>query len=146
MQSAPPELSHTATLEQLTPVPSSTSQHGLQQLQEHASGTPSSSEESDRGSADLPDDTDAVSVESVDTHRGRSTDIGWMNSRDNSSQEGSPGSRIDEYERSYANMRKPSDEMLFQIIPSAKERKGAVSVQELPNGTCFIMILNHNAN
>jgi hypothetical protein len=83
----------------------------------------------------IPDDTDSVSVSSRDTQRGRPSNAGRISSRNTSSQSGSPGTRIEEYEKANALRRKRSDGMIFQVIPSAKGKTQHVSIESLPNGT-----------
>ncbi|EXJ84682.1 hypothetical protein A1O3_05352 [Capronia epimyces CBS 606.96] len=56
--------------------------------------------------------------------------------------EGSPGSRIDEYERAHAQLQKRSDGMLFQIIPSAKGKPQTISIEDFPNEV-LTHILSH---
>jgi len=133
MQSAPSEISQNATLLDQPPVSSPSSQYGLQGTL-HAASDDFLRENSPRVPGSAIDDTDTASVSSGGTQRGRSTNAGRIRSRDTSSQEGSPGSRIDEYEKAHAQPRKPSDGMIFQIVPSAKGKIDTVSIETFPNG------------
>ncbi len=136
MQSAPIEDSQNATSVDQPEQPSPPAQHGLPHLEQSASdGTLLGS----RLREPIPhseDTLDNVSVSSGGTRRGRPLDAGRVSRQDNSSQEGSPGSRIDEYERAYTNYRRPSDEIIFQVVPSAKDKKSTVVIENFPNGTC----------
>lgn len=134
MQSAPSEVSQNATLVDQPQVSSPPSQYGLPDTLHTASGgflrengpwVPDS----------VVDDTDTASVSSGGTQRGRSTNAGRIRSRDAASQDGSPGSRIDEYEKAHAQPRKRSDGMVFQIVPSAKGKIDTVSIETFPNGS-----------
>ena len=132
MQSAPTEASQTATSVEssnnVSPI-----HHGQPDLQHQASD---SLPREDVGElpVDRPDDTDALSVSSGDTSRGRRSNTGRISSsRHGSSQESSPGSRIDEYERANATIRRPSNGMIFQVIRNSGDSN--VSIQEFPNGT-----------
>lgn len=133
MQSAPSETSQNATSVDQPQVSSPSSQYGLPDIL-HVASNGFLRENSPRVPESAIEDTDAASVSSGDTQRGRSTNSRRINSRDNSSQEGSPGSRIDEYEKAHAQPRKPSDGMVFQIVPSAKGKIDNVSIETFPNG------------
>lgn len=80
------------------------------------------------------DAADDASVASSATSRGRRANPRRMSSRGPSSH-GSPGSQIDAYERAHAITRKPSDGMIFQVVPSSGNTDANVSVLDLPNGT-----------
>jgi hypothetical protein len=134
MQPAPTEASQNVTSVQSPATPSSSSQHGLLLTQQQASDGDPLLGSLREPSAVFEDNSDALSVSSGGTRRGRATNAGRLNSRDNSSQESSPGSRIDEYERANPRYRKPSDEMIFQIIPSDKNKHANVTVEAFPNG------------
>jgi hypothetical protein len=84
--------------------------------------------------SDLEDTSDNFSVSSGGTRRGRSADVGRLSRQHSSSQEGSPGSRIDDYERAFTKHRRTSDEMIFQVVPSARDKHSNVSIQSFPNG------------
>ncbi|KAK5947437.1 hypothetical protein PMZ80_001587 [Knufia obscura] len=125
MQSAPPEASQTATSVNNSQDPSN-NQHGLPANSDLASdGRPERSVGEE--SLDPPDD---ASVASSATSRGRRSNLRRM-STGNDSQESSPGSRIDAYERANAIPRRPSDGMVFQIVPSTGNP--GTSVLDMPN-------------
>jgi hypothetical protein len=134
MQPASTEASQNATSVESPATPPSTSHHGLSHTQLQASDGNPSLGNLREPSAVFEDTSDALSVSSGGTRRGRATNAGRLNSRDNSSQEGSPGSRIEEYERASLRYRKPSDEMMFQLIPSDKNKPANVTVEDFPNG------------
>lgn len=136
MQSAPSEISQNATLLDQPQVSSPPSQYGLPNTLHAASGG-FLRENSPRVPEAVIDDTDTASVSSGGTQRGRSTNTGRIRSRDTSSQEGSPGSRIDEYEKAHAQPRKHTDGMIFQIVPSAKGKIDTVSIETFPNGSFY---------
>lgn len=75
---------------------------------------------------------DNASVSSA-TSRGRRTGSRRMNARDDSSR-GSPGSHIDAYEKANAIPRRPSDGVIFQVVPSSGRTSSDVSILDLPNG------------
>ncbi|KAJ9501527.1 hypothetical protein H2202_003321 [Exophiala xenobiotica] len=141
MQPASFEVSQNATLVDQAQVPAPPTQHGEPVNDQPASvgtlygsspGMPSS----------IPDDTDSVSVSSRDTQRGRPSNAGRISSRNTSSQSGSPGTRIEEYEKANALRRKRSDGMIFQVIPSAKGKTQHVSIESFPNEV-LTHILSH---
>ena len=129
MQSAPLEVSQTATSENHLQDPSSDIYHGLSAdadlVPDGRSDRRLDGEPSD---IDPPDD---ASVASSATSRGRRSNLRRMSSR-NDSGESSPGSRIDAYERANAIPRRPSDGMVFQVIPSTGN--SGTSVLDMPNG------------
>ena len=133
MQSAHPEISQNATSVDLSHSTDTLRQHGLptnnQQTSDHFGSSGNVADV-----VTILDDGDTVSVTSSATSRGRRANDHWMNSRDGSSQERSPGSRIEAYEQANVIPRKPSHEMLFQIIPSTSKAQPRVSVVDLPNG------------
>jgi hypothetical protein len=90
----------------------------------------------------VADESDNLSVSSGGTQRGRPsfTPRRLSSSHDNSSHEGSPGSRVEEYEKEHAQSRKPSDGMIFQIIPSAKDKVNGVSIESFPNGVFALTV------
>lgn len=129
MQPAPTEASQTATsVHQFSHTTSL--HHGLSDSPEPAPGSLLPED------AGLPshqrDDPDTASVSSRATSRGRQLNAGRVSSRHGSSQDSSPGSRIDEYEKAHAIIRKPSDGMIFQVVPTSQISN--VSIQEFPNG------------
>lgn len=81
-----------------------------------------------------PDDPDTISVASNHSRRGRRANAEWLSSRSSSSQEGSPGNRIEEYERAHKSLRKPPTGVIFQVVPSAGDATNRTSVEEFPNG------------
>ena len=133
MQSAPIENSPNATSVETSQDSHHSDHHGLPDPHQSASGSLPL-----QGGVGEPShtavDTDAASVSSAGTSRGRRPDAGRINNRKDSSQESSPGSRIDEYERANARIRKPSDGMVFQVVPNQNGRASNVSIQEFPNG------------
>ena len=132
MQFAPPEDFPNAlqrSTSQNTPL---TEQHGL-----FASSDDTSDSRHDlrlvRELSSNTDVADTASVASSATSRGRRPDSRRMNDgRD--SQESSPGSRIDAYEKAFIVPRRPSDGVVFQVIPSSGSPGTGVSLNDLPNG------------
>lgn len=124
MQPAPTEAFQNATSVETTQDSTTSSQHGLPDFQQPAPRSPPHEAVGEPGN-------DAADPE---TTRGRQPNAGRINLRNDSSQESSPGSRIDEYERANAVIRRPSDGMVFQVIPNAKGKPSNVSIQEFPNG------------
>ena len=133
MQSAPTEASPTATSVETTRNFPSSNHHGLPDTHQSAS-EPSYLQEGAREPDNPAVDTDTASVSSGGATRGRQPNAGRISTRNDSSQESSPGSRIDEYERANARTRKPSDGMIFQVIPNSKGGASNVSIQDFPNG------------
>jgi len=129
MQSAPPEISQTANPGNHPQDPSSANQHGLSTNTDLASdGRP---DERLVGEPSHLDPSDDVSVASSATSRGRRSDLRRM-STGHESPDSSPGSRVDAYERANAITRRPSDAMVFQVIPSTGN--SSTSVLDMPNG------------
>lgn len=118
-----------------TQTSSTTFQYGTQN--DH--GTPSASllsREDDARASSVPFDSDAVSVSSEESLRGRGSHAGRLSSR-NSSERSSPVNRVEEYERQHASMRVRPEGLAFQVIPSAGGQC-RVSIEEFPNGSiCF---------
>ena len=133
MQSAPSEVSQLASSLYQTQSSSPPSQHGFPRSGQQTSGG-SLYETSPRESSLVIEDTDSASVSSSSTRRGRSSNIARISSRDTSSQDASPGSRIDDYERQHARYRKPSDGGTFQVVPSTNPGPYRVSINDFPNG------------
>ena len=131
MQSAPTEGSQTSTSVNHPQGPSSSTHHGLPDSHLQASGNPLR-EDAGEPPTNRPNNSLRMSVPSDDTSRGRQAHAGRLSKRQDSSQESTPGSRIDEYEKAHANVRKLSDGMIFQVIPNAKSTN--VSIDEFPNG------------
>ena len=132
MQSAPNEILQNATTVEPFHDPSTSLQHGLPESDIQASGRLS---EGDRvPQAVPPDNSDASSVSSGGTSRGRQLRSGRLNSdATSSSHSSSPGSRIDEYERKHAKPRKRKDGMIFQVVQN-KDKSSDVHIEEFPNG------------
>ncbi|OAP57351.1 hypothetical protein AYL99_08089 [Fonsecaea erecta] len=142
MHPAPSEASQNATsVEQTQQLPSPSTQHGLPDIEHEASGGLLSTGSPREPTSDLEEPSDNVSIRSGGTQRGRSSNTRWISSR-NSSSQGSPGSRIDEYERAHTQYRKPSDGIIFQVIPSAKDKDSRVSIENFPNEV-LTHILSH---
>jgi len=133
MQPAPSEVFQNATLIEAPQSPSPSTQHGLPVNVLQASGG-TLSPSSPGAPSSVSDDNDSISVASGETHRGRNSHVGRLSSRDDSSQGGSPGTRIDEYEKAHATQRKRSDGMIFQIVPMAKGKAQSISIESFPNG------------
>jgi hypothetical protein len=133
MQSAPHEAPQTATSLGTSQDPTSPPQHGLPDRDEPASGhLPAGAGELRSTTAA---DSDALSIASSTTSRGRRLDERRLSDRDDSSHSSSPGSRIDDYERKHAKPRKRSDGMIFQVVPNKdKGKEGNVGIEEFPNG------------
>ena len=140
MQPAPSEVSQTATSIESLPEPTRTFQHGLSPTDELASAGFSSAEVV-RVSSTSADDADNASVTSTSTHRGRRFDTRRLSRSESSSQESSPGSRIDEYEKAHVTPRKPMDGMVFKIVPMAAGKQNRVSVLDFPNGMKYVDIV-----
>lgn len=133
MQSAPSEACQNATSVDQSQLPSDSVQHGSPDNPEQVSGRlPDVA--GDREPNPPPDDADAISVASNRSRRGRRANAEWLSSRSSSSQEGSPGYRIEEYERAHKSLRKPPTGVIFQVIPSVGDAKNRISVEEFPNG------------
>ncbi|RVX67608.1 hypothetical protein B0A52_08137 [Exophiala mesophila] len=141
MQSAPSEVSQLASSLYQTQSSSPPSQHGFPRSGQQTSGG-SLYETSPRESSLVIEDTDSASVSSSSTRRGRSSNIARISSRDTSSQDASPGSRIDDYERQHARYRKPSDGGTFQVVPSTNPGPYRVSINDFPNEV-LTHILSH---
>jgi hypothetical protein len=133
MLPAPPEASPYATSDDRSQLSLSPAQHGLPDTEQYASGGALLGS-SPGASQSAVDDTDSVSISSGGTRRGRSANAGRISSPEHSSQEGSPGSRIDEYERAHTKRGTRSDGVLFQIVPSTGDKVRAISIEEFPNG------------
>jgi hypothetical protein len=134
MQSAPPEVLQTATSVDQPQLPSLPTQHGLPHDEQQASRGTLSRSSLREPNPNLEDTSDNVSVSSGGTQRGRSSNAGRLSRQHSSSQEGSPGSRIDEYERAFTKYRRSSDELMFQVVPSTKDKAQQVSIESFPNG------------
>ena len=132
MQPAPTEASQTATSVDPPRHTDSTSQHGLSDPTVSASSHLPRGE--GRGSQQSLEDVEISSVSSSSTRRGRRTATRRVSDRDSSSQESSPGSRIQAYEKSNYYGRKKPQVVGFQIVSSSKPNKSLVAVDRFPNG------------
>jgi hypothetical protein len=133
MQSQPTEVQQHESVSNLTSQ-STCAHHGLRNDLEPSS-SPSLQREAGEDSVQHEGgDTDALSVSSGGSGRGRKTNIRRLNSHDRSSQGVSPGSRIDEYERSHLSTSKRGDSVSFQIVPSINGARRHISVEQFPNG------------
>jgi hypothetical protein len=133
MQPAPNEASQTATSVESSHRQPSPSNHGLQEHPDPASGRLSAGGRASSDPALPPDDSDALSVSSGGTSRGRRLDLQRLSSRDDSSHSSSPGSRIDEYERKHAKPRRRNDGMIFQVVPGTNA-SSSIAIEDFPNG------------
>lgn len=132
MHIAPPEASQTAPSVTSPQDSTSSSQHGLHSLHDHVSDSPHD-ERLVRDHQPAPDLSDDASVASSTTSRGRRSDARRVNVFRQDSDDSSPGGRIDAYERANAIPRRPSDGMIFQVVPSG-QNSSDVTVLDLPNG------------
>jgi hypothetical protein len=135
MQPAPTQASQNATSVESSDNTTHVQQHGLPDARQPASGSPPPEDES-REPGGPPTDPDAAPATGEEGIRGRQANVGRVNIRNDSSQETSPGSRVDEYERANAIPRRPSDGMIFQVVPNAQGKVSSISIQEFPNGGC----------
>ena len=81
-----------------------------------------------------PDGADIASVASDGARRGRRLNAGRISSQPTSSQEGSPGSRIEAYEKANAIKPKMSGPLGFQVISSGNARNNESTIDNFPNG------------
>ena len=133
MQPAPSLTPHNAIPVDHPQDPTNTIQHGSSDNPDQASSRlPDVA--GDREPSTGSDDADTISVTSNHSRRGRRANAEWLSSRSSSSQEGSPGYRIDEYERAHKSLRKPPIGVIFQVVPSARDATSRTSVEEFPNG------------
>lgn len=140
MQPAPFEAPQPATSVDQSHSPPNTVQHGSPNISDQASGRlPGGTD--DREPSPETDEVDTISTTSDRSQRGRRASVEWLSSRSHSSQDGSPGYRIEEYERAHKSLRKPSHGVVFQVIPSLRDANNTVSVEEFPNGQS-VMLLN----
>jgi hypothetical protein len=135
-----PELSRVSQNDSLVSAQNLTTpnQHGLSDEQDESSATLLGREDVARTSG-ASTESDATSVSSEGSRRGRDTHSGRLNnsssSSSSSSQRRSPVTRVEEYERQHTYSRRASDRITFQIIPSAAGSSSRVSIEEFPNGT-----------
>lgn len=132
MHIAPPEAFQTASSEQSSQNQTSHNQHGTKFVDEQASDSHHDGRLVGEPIA-RSDTPDNLSVASSTTSRGRRSDPGRLSTNRQNSNESSPGSRIDAYERANAIPRRPSDGVVFQLVPSGKDSSDT-TVLDLPNG------------
>ena len=141
MQSAPPEASQNATSVDSPHTQPFPSQHGQPSTSEQASDR---LRRGDIGEPTLAtDDADTVSNSSTSTGRGRRSDTGRLSGRTGSSNGGSPGSRIEEYEKAHQYGRKLSATMTFTVVADGKGKIRSASIDKFPNGKCSSGIVLH---
>jgi hypothetical protein len=133
MQSAPPEIPQNATSSNRSHIPPTSIQHGSPQNPDEASSRlPDVADDGEPNAR--TDDADTISITSDRSRRGRGADAEWLSSRSGSSHEGSPGYRIEEYERAHKSIRKPATGVMFKIIPSTRDTTNRISIEAFPNG------------
>lgn len=135
MQSQLTEVQHNESVNNLPSSSSTSTQHGLRHDLDPSS-SPSLQREVGEDSPSPGGDNDTLSISSrgSGSARGRKSKIGRLRSPDRSSQGGSPGSRVELYEKSHYLSAKSDDEVLFKVIPSVNEVEHRVSVDHFPNG------------
>lgn len=131
MQSGSHDNSNTPLTDNISEI-TSTNHHGLSTI---SSTSPDGPLDERLYSESAADDADNLSVTSAATGRGRRLNLRRMSSGQDS-QESSPGSRIDAYERANAVSRRLSGGMVFQLIPSTNA--DGTSVMDMPNGIMFV--------
>lgn len=136
MQSQPTEVKENDSTDSLSQSLSS-AQHGLPNDLEPSSG-PSPQRDAGEENVQQGGDIDSQSVSSGGSGRGRKPNIGRLKSYDRSSQGGSPVNRIEEYERSHLLSPRKGDGVSFQIIPSVKDGRHHISIEQFPNGNYVI--------
>ncbi|KAK5079165.1 hypothetical protein LTR64_002415 [Lithohypha guttulata] len=138
MQSAPHQDPPNATSTNTHPS-YSTNQHGLSTTDQFSDSR--SQESAVREPTSIDDTPDDASVVSSATSRGRRANLHRV-STGRDSQESSPGSRIDAYEKANTIPRRPSDGMIFQLVPSSGQPGSGVSLLDVPNEV-LTHILSH---
>jgi hypothetical protein len=137
MQSEPSKVSQNDSLASIQN-PTTPNQHGLSDEHDESSATLLHREDVARTSG-APIESDAASVSSEGSRRGRDIYPGRLNSSSSSSssssQRSSPVTRVEEYERQQTYSRGTSDRITFQVIPSPAGSRSRVSIEEFPNGT-----------
>jgi hypothetical protein len=133
MQSEHPKVSQN-DLSTNTQNSSTSNQHGLSL--EHAESSAALLSREDAGEPpSLAFESDATSVSSEGSRRGRDTNSGRLSSKSSRSpQRGSPANRVEEYERQQIYSRRTSDRILFQVVPSIRGTGTGTSIEEFPNG------------
>lgn len=133
MQSEPSKVSQNDSLTN-TYNSSTSNQHGLSH--EHAESSAALLSREDVGGAlGLVFESDATSVSSEGSRRGRDTNSGRLSSQSSSiSQRGSPANRVEEYERQQIYSRRTSDRISFRVVPSTRGTGTGTSIEEFPNG------------
>jgi hypothetical protein len=132
-----PELSRVSQNDSLVSAQNLTTpnQHGLSDEHDESSATLLGREDVARTSG-ASTESDATSVSSEGSRRGRDTHSGRLNSSSSSSsQRSSPVTRVEEYERQHTYSRRVFDRITFQVVPSAAGSSSRVSIEEFPNGT-----------
>jgi hypothetical protein len=135
MQSQPTEIQPNEP-DSLTFQPVSSAQYGLRNDLELSSSS-SPPRDAIENAAQQCSDGDTSSVSSGISVRGRKPNVRWLRSHDGSSHGGSPGNRIDQYERSHTSSQK-DERVSFQVIPSVKGANGYISVEQFPNGKLLV--------
>ncbi|RMD43794.1 hypothetical protein DV735_g1364, partial [Chaetothyriales sp. CBS 134920] len=141
MQPEPPEVPPFTTSLGAYQDPFQTRQYGIAARHEPDPGSPRLGH-GPREPGETTSDSDALSVSSSNATRGRQADTRGLSNRNESSQASSPGSRIDEYERAHGVVRRRSDGMIFQVIPSAVGTPSRISIEDFPNEV-LTHILSH---
>jgi len=131
MQSQPTEIQLNEQ-DSLTFQPVSSAQYGLRNDLEPSSSS-SPPRDAIEDAVQQCGDGNTSSVSSGGSARGRKANVRRLRSHDRSSHGGSPGNRIDEYERSHTLSQK-DDGVSFQVIPSVKGANRHISVEQFPNG------------
>lgn len=138
MQSQPTEVSQNEPVDDHISQSISSAQHGIWTDVEPSS-SPSLRRDAGEDSPHPGGSADAVSVSSAGSGRGRKPNSRRLKSHDRSSEGSSPGSRIEEYERSHLPSPCLGDGVLFQVIPSVKDVKKRLSVDQFPNGKSLLV-------
>jgi hypothetical protein len=136
MQSQPTEVPQNEPVNHLTSQFDTSAQHGLRNDFE-PSPSPALQGEAGGDSPRQLNDTDTLSVSSGGSGRGRKSHNRRLKTQDRSAHGGSPGNRIEEYERSHLSSSRKGDSISFQVIPSVKavnNVRNRISVDQFPNG------------
>lgn len=139
MQPASTEVPQQNSVEFLTLNPSTSAQHGLQHGPEYASSSPATGE-AERESTQSFTDADAFSVSSGESGRGREVQGGRLSGSERSSLNGSPGSRIDEYEKLNTRSQRRNAASTYREKPPIRRVSydgGRVLFDRFPNGRLF---------
>jgi hypothetical protein len=114
----------------------SSAQHGLRNDLEPSSSS-SPPRDAIEDAVQQCGDGDTSSVSSGRSARGWKPNIRRLRSHDGSSQGGSPGNRIDIYERSHTSSKKDGG-LSFQVIPSVTGNNRHITVEQFPNGKSLV--------